>query len=375
MNIGITYNVRHVKPDINNPRYIKEAEFDEPATIRGIEKSLLELGHKVYKVEADEKAYLKLLKLRKKIDLVFNIAEGINGEDREAQIPAMLEMLQIPYTGPKPIGYAVGLNKSVAKEILSFYKIPTAEWLTVYNIDYLEKKSFKHFPAIAKPIGEGSSKGIRARNLVNNQKELKKVVAELLHEFKQPVLVEEYLPGREFTVAVIGTPPRVLPIVEVKFDDLPKGMPQFDHYEAKWVYDNPQAPSDPLVCPAKITPALQTKIENLVLSAFKALEIRDWARFDLRLDKRGEPNFIEVNCPPGIIPNPRENSRFPRAARTVGLDYTSMIEEIIKSACARYKIKYSSKRAPGAAKKALADQIEKFNKQFGKINLIKKNKK
>lgn len=375
MNIGLAYNVRHVKPDINNPQYIKEAEFDEPATIRGIEKALLELGHKVYKVEANEKAYFKLFKLRKKIDLVFNIAEGMNGEDREAQIPAMLEMLKIPYTGPKPIGYAVGLNKAVAKEILSFYKIPTAEWATVHNLDYLDTHQFKHFPALAKPLGEGSSKGIRAHNLVNNQKELKKVVGELLHEFHQPVLVEEFLPGREFTVAVIGTPPRILPIIEMKFDNLPKGMPHFDHYEAKWVYENPDMPYDTQVCPAILTPALKNKIETLVLSAFKALEIRDWARFDLRLDSHGEPNFIEVNCPPGIIPDPRENSRFPRAARAAGLDYVSMIEAIIKSACTRYKIKYHSKRPPGAAKRALAAQIEKFEKQFGKMNLIKKIKK
>ena len=366
MNIGLTYNVRHVKPDINNPQYIKEAEFDEPATIRGIEKALGDLGHKVFKIEANAEAYLKLKKIRKKLDLVFNIAEGINGADREAQIPAMLEMLEIPYTGPKPLGYAVGLNKSVAKEILSFYKIATPEWATVNKISYLENFHFKHFPAIAKPLGEGSSKGIRAKNLVNNQKELKKIVAELLHEFKQPVLVEEYLPGREFTVGVLGNPPRVLPIIEMKFDNLPKGMPQFDHYEAKWVYENPEMPYDTQVCPAKLSNSLQIKIENLVLSAFKVLEIKDWARFDIRLDKKGEPHFIEVNCPPGIIPDPRENSRFPRAARVAGFDYASMIGEILKSACSRYGIKYSSTRKKIDARTALKEQWAKFNSQFKK---------
>jgi len=339
MNIGFVFNVRHVKPDINNPQYIKEAEFDEPGTIEGIDQALKKLGHNVFQVEASEDAYLKLKESKNKIDLVFNIAEGMHGEDREAQIPAMLEMLQIPYTGPKPLGYAVGLNKSVAKEILSYYHIATPHWVTIEKMSDLQEKTMDFFPVLAKPLGEGSSKGINARNLVNNPEDLKKIVQELLENYHQPVLVEEYLPGREFTVGVLGTPPKVLPIIEVTFKDLPVDMPKFDHYEAKWVYDNPDA-SDPLVCPAEIDENLKKKIEDLCLKSFDALEMADWARIDVRLDKNGEPNFIEVNCPPGIIPNPKENSRFPRAARVAGFDYEKMIEEILKSTCLRYNIDY-----------------------------------
>lgn len=344
MNIGFTYNVRHVKPDINNPQYIKEAEFDEPSTIRGIVRALKNLGHKVYKVEANGKAYLKLRRLKNKIDLVFNVAEGLHGADREAQIPAMLEMLQIPYTGPQSLGYAVGLNKAVAKEIMSFYKIPTPEWVTINKISYLDKIKIDFFPVIAKPLGEGSSKGIRARNLVDNHSDLKEVVRELLHEFHQPVLIEEYLVGREFTVAVIGGPARVLPIIEITFDELPPGMPKFDHYEAKWVYDNPKTKQNPLICPAQIEQELEKRIEELCLTAFHGLEMKDWARFDVRLDKEGQPHILEVNCPPGIIPDPRENSRFPVAARVAGLSYEKMIEEILKSACKRYGLVYHSER-------------------------------
>lgn len=339
MNIGFTYNVRHVKPDVNNPQYIKEAEFDEPATIAAIDQTLKKLGHQVFHVEADEDAYFKFKELKNKVDLVFNIAEGMHGEDREAQIPAMLEMLQIPYTGPKPLGYAVGLNKSVAKEILSYYHIATPRWATIEKIDDLREKIVDFFPALAKPLGEGSSKGINARNLVDNPEDLKKIVQELLENFHQPVLVEEYLPGREFTVGVLGSPPKVLPIIEITFKDLPADMPKFDHYEAKWLYDNPNA-SDPLVCPADIDKNLRKKIEDLCLKSFDALEMADWARIDVRLDKNGEPSFIEANCPPGIIPDPKENSRFPRAARTAGFNYEQMIEEILKSACLRYNIVY-----------------------------------
>lgn len=343
MNIGFTYNVRHVKPDINNPLYIKEAEFDTPETIEGITKALESLGHKVFYVEADEDAYFKFKNLKSQIDLVFNIAEGTNGADREAQIPAMLEMLQIPYTGPKPLGYAVGLNKSVAKEILTAYKIPTAEWRTINKEKDLDliNKGINFYPVLAKPIGEGSSKGVYVKNLVDNFQDLKKVVVELLHDYRQPVLIEEYLPGREFTVGVIGNPPRVLPIIEINFDELPEGMPKFEHYESKWVYDDPRKGLDSLVCPAKINELLKQKIEDLCLKSFDALDMYDFARFDIRLDKDGEPNFIEVNCPPGISPDPLDNCRFPRAARVAGLSYEQMIEEILKSACSRYNIIYN----------------------------------
>lgn len=340
MNIGLVFNVRHTKPDPNDPQYLKEAEFDEPITIQGVTEALEKLGHKVFPVEANEDAYEKLKALKGQIEIVFNMSEGMNGADREAQLPAMMEMLQIPYTGPKPLGYAVGLNKSVAKEILKSYEIPTADWLTINSVEQIEKVDCNFFPALLKPLSEGSSKGIMARNLVNNSDELKIIARELFDKFHQPVIVEEYLPGREFTVAVIGTPPRTLPIIEIIFDDLPEGMPKFDHYEAKWIYDDPKEKNDMLVCPAKIDAKLEKEINDVVLKSFDALEMEDWARFDVRLDKDGVPNIIEVNCPPGIMPAAEQNSRFPRAALIAGLTYEKMIEEILKSACLRYNIKY-----------------------------------
>lgn len=342
MNIGFTFNVRHVKPDINNPKYIAEAEFDEPATIRGIEKTLQELGHKVFKIAADETAYLKLKKIKNKIALVFNIAEGARGADREAQLPAMMEMLGIPYTGPKPLAYALELNKAKAKEIFLANNIPTPAWRVINTANDQVKWPFT-YPAIVKPIGEGSSKGIMAKNFVKNFSELKKITSELLKKFEQPALIEEYLPGREFTVAMIGEPLRPLPIIEITFQELPKGMPKFDHFEAKWLYDNPQKGVDPLICPAKTSRHLKKQIEQVSLNACQALEMTDFARVDIRLDKKGIPNVIEINCPPGIIPDPTENSRFPRAARAAGIDYNKMIEIILRSACKRYGIKYSSK--------------------------------
>jgi len=340
MNLGFTYNVRHAKPNPNDPKYILEAEFDEPATIRDIKKTLEKLGHRVFMVEANENAYLKFKKLKSKLDLVFNVSEGIFGQDREAQIPAILEMLQIPYTGPTPLVYALGLNKEKAKEVMRANHIPTPDWLTLNSAAELKRNQIKTYPVIVKPIGEGSSKGISAKNLVNNFDQLKKIVRELINKFHQSVLIEEYLTGREFTVAIIGNPPMVLPIIEITFNDLPKGMPKFDHFEAKWIYDNPKRQSDPLICPAKLTKKLEKQIREIALKAFNSLGFKDWARLDIRLDKNNKPQFIEINCPPGIIPDPKENSRFPRAAAAAGLDYETMIETIIRSACRRYKIKY-----------------------------------
>jgi len=342
MNIGFTYNVRHVKPDINNPQYIKEAEFDELSTIEGIKQAIESLGHTVFLVEADEDAYLKLKELKGKIDLVFNFAEGLYGADREAQIPAMLEMLQIPYTGPKPLSYAIGLHKGKTKEILSYHGVPTAKWVVVENLEKLNNLNIDFYPVLAKPQGEGSSKGIMAKNLAHNFGQLQEVVQELLNNFHQPVLVEEFLTGREFTVGILDNPPKVLPIIEVNFDDLPEGMPKFDHYEAKWVHDNPESGADPLTCPANLTIELKKQIEESCLKTFSVLEMVDWARIDVRLNSFGIPNIIEINCPPGIMPDPKENSRFPRAARMAGLDFPQMIETILKSACLRYNINYKN---------------------------------
>ncbi len=339
MKIAFTYNVRHLIPDMHNPASLAEAEFDTPETILAITEALESLGHTVERVEANENAYEKLKALKGSVDLVFNFAEGLRGHDREAHIPAMLEMLQIPYTGPRPLAYALGLHKAKAKEVMHYYGIPTPCWNTAGSLKELREKNVDFFPAIVKPVGEGSSKGIYAKNLVTSASALEAVAEELLRTYPE-IMVEEFLPGREFTVGVIGTPAQTLPIIEVIFDDLPEGMPKFDHYEAKWVYDSRELNADPLVCPANIDADLAEKIKAVALQAFDVLEMADWARLDIRLDKNGVPNVIEINCPPGMLPDPRDNSRFPRAARALGIDFAGILEKILRSACLRYTIRY-----------------------------------
>jgi D-alanine-D-alanine ligase len=339
MKIALTFNIRHAKPSLKNRQAIEEAEFDEPSTIKGISRALKKLGHKVFLVEANENAYLKFKKLKSKIDLVFNIAEGIYGRDREAQIPAMLEMLKIPYVGSNPLTQAICLNKARTKEILLFHNIPTANF-QLFKTDKEKIKKDLKFPLIVKPNQEGSSKGIFQNSFVRNEKDLRKKLREVIRNLNQPALVEEFLEGREFTVGLIGNNPvEILPPVELNFSVLPKNFIPMDSYEVKWLVDNPKSKIKTVICPAKIEKKLWEKIKEICLKTKEFLEILDWCRIDLRLDKNGVPNVLEVNQIPGIIPDPKENGRFPLAARAAGYSFEKMLKKIIKSALKRYKIK------------------------------------
>ena len=340
MKIALTFNVRNAKPSLDNRQAIEEAEFDTPETIKGIAKALRKLGHKVFLVEANENAYLKFKKLRAKIDLVFNLAEGIWGSDREAQIPAMLEMLKIPYVGSKPLTQAICLNKAKTKEILLFHNIPTAKF-QLFKTGREKLKNYLKFPLIVKPNCEGSSKGIFQNSFVKNESELKNKVKEIIKNLKQPALIEEFLGGREFTVSLIGNNPvEILPPVEIDFLALPKNFIPMDSYETKWILDNPESKIKTIICPTKISKNLWQRIKEICLKTKEVLEILDWCRIDLRLNKNGVPDVLEVNQTPGIIPDPKENSRLPIAARAAGYTFEEMLEKIIKSACKKYNIPY-----------------------------------
>jgi len=339
MNIVLTFNLRHVKPSLSNKQAIEEAEFDEPSTINGIAKALRKLGHRVFLVEANENAYLKLKKLKSKIDFIFNLAEGF-GQDREAQIPAMLEMLKIPYLGSKPITQAICLNKAKTKELLKFHHVPTAPF-QIFKTGEEKVKKYLRFPLIVKPNSEGSSKGIFQNSFVKNESELRKKVKEVIKNLNQPALVEEFLEGREFSIGLLGNNPvEVLPPVEINFSALPKNFVPLDSYEVKWLIDNPKSEVKTVICPAKIEKKLWKKIKEICLKTKETLEILDWCRIDLRLDRNGVPNVLEVNQIPGIIPDPKENSRFPLAAKAAGYTFEEMLKKIIESACKRYSIPY-----------------------------------
>ena len=312
------------------------AEWDSLGTINAVKNSL-ELYNDVTLVEADLSSFEKLKNLGP--DIVFNIAEGFFGESREAQIPAMLDMLQIPYTGSDPLTLATCLDKARTKEILSYYNIPTAPFFIAHEINQIKNLNLT-FPLFVKPVWEGSSKGIFTSSFVNNTKELSEQVEKIITEYSQPALIEEFLSGREFTLAILGNgdEAEVLPIVEIDYKDFPEGFIPIYSYEAKWILDTKENPLDVFSCPAKLNPALETKIRQVALNAYKTLRCRDWSRIDVRMNADNVPNIIEINPLPGILPDPKENSCFPKAARTAGISYDEMLNKVLLAAARRYNL-------------------------------------
>lgn len=310
------------------------AEWDTEETILAVKLALAE-RHDVTLIEADEHAYQRLLEVQPTI--VFNIAEGLRGASRETQIPAILEMQSIPYTGSDPITLGICLDKSRAKEILSYYNIPTPTFSVISSLEELARSAVT-LPAIVKPLHEGSSKGIFNSSLVRTQEELQHQVALVLNEYEEPALVEAFLPGREFTVALLGNGSslEVHPIVEMRFESLPAGVNPIYSYEAKWVWDQTDHPIDVHECPAKIDKTLETRIKQICVDAFNVLRCKDWCRIDVRLDAKGDPSIIELNPLPGILPNPEEHSCYPQAARAAGLSYNAMINRVLDAALQRY---------------------------------------
>jgi D-alanine-D-alanine ligase len=333
MNIGLCFNLK--KPCRDPGAEDLYAEWDDQETIEAV-RSALATHHRVTLIEGDEEAFEKFRRLRP--DLVFNMAEGMHGPSRELQIPSMLDLLRIPYTGSDPLTLALCLDKSLAKEILGYRGIPTPPFRVVHTMNALKKmKDFPSFPLIVKPLWEGSSKGIGNKALVGTPKELKEQLNTILTQYQQPALVEKFLPGREFTVALLGNGDQlqVLPIVEIQFDQLPPDINPIYSYEAKWIWDTVEKPLEIFNCPAKLSPRLRQKIQNVCRASFSALRCRDWCRIDIRLDEAGEPNVLELNPLPGILPNPDANSCFPKAARTAGLSYDALIQRVLEIACQR----------------------------------------
>ena len=329
MTVAIAFNLKRDGPPDEAPESRAEEfylEADSEETIEAVRASLAQ-RHEVFLIEAAEDAYDRFRELRP--DFVFNMAEGLWGNARESQIPAMLEMLRIPYTGSDPGTLAICLDKVRTKQILAGcgIRVPRGVVLPAGGEELL-------FPGLLKPAAEGSSKFIYDSALVSDLAGLHREAARI----PPPVLFEEFLPGREFTVAMLGNGEdvRCLPIVEIRLDRLPAGSNPIYSYEAKWVWDRPEQPLAIFECPARIDAGLESRIGNLCRRCWIALQLRDWARIDLRLDARGEPAIIEVNPIPGILPRPEQNSCFPKAARTAGMDFASLVNAVLDTALARH---------------------------------------
>lgn len=324
LRVGLTYNIRRTAALTSERDH--DAEYDTPQTINAIREAIESYGHTVVDLEATPE--LSTLLPSAAVDVVFNIAEGIGGRNREAQVPALLELLGIPYTGSDPAAMSLALDKSLAKQIVA-----QADCLTPMSMVMRTGKERLpkglNFPLMVKPVAEGSSKGIVGRSVVESEAELRESARELIQKYKQDALVETYLPGREFTVALLGeSKPKALPALEVIFLDPSRKHPIYD-FDCKF-----NGGSVTYNVPAKVDEPLARELERVAKRAFVALGVRDYGRVDLRLDAQGRVNFIECNPLPGISPG---FSDMCLIADAVGINYRTLIGEILAPCIRRYR--------------------------------------
>lgn len=344
MKVALLYNQ---KPDLpeNTPNYKSDefAEWDNPETIDAVANALSERCE-VVKIDCNPSRLKHIVStlLEEKPDICFNITEGIGEPSREAQIPALLDLMRLPYTASDPATLCLTLDKARTKEILSYHQIPTPLFRVIHTFGectaFLNESHL--FPLIVKPLYEGSSKGVFERSVVYSVEELSRQLREVIEKYKQPALVEQFLSGREFTVALIGNGEtlEVLPIIELLFNHLPKESRKIYSYEAKWLWDDPKNPVEVFKCPAPLSEELAHEITAMCKKAFLALRCRDWSRIDVRLDESDNPFVIEINPLPGILPNPDEHSCFPLAARMAGMNFNALINRVLDEALKRYNL-------------------------------------
>ena len=263
------------------------------------------------------------------MDIVFNISEGATGRNRESQVPIILEMRGIPFVGADALTLGVTLDKVMAKKIFIAEGIPTPRFFEIKNMDSLKDTDHLNFPLIVKPRFEGSSKGLSDASRVQDFAGLKKQVEFVINTYQQPALVEEFISGQEFTVAVVGNdPPEVLPIVQIKIDGELELQDKF--------YTFARISSDRLeyVCPAPIGPELREKISDCALRAYDSVECRDFGRIDFRVDSQGNPYVLEINP----LPSLSTEDVFMLISRSIGITYEQMIGRILDSALKRHRL-------------------------------------
>lgn len=332
MRIGITYDLKTVGQGsgpaaADLPDDFQE-EFDSPTTIQALAAVLRGLGHDIIEL-GDGRELLERL-LAQPPELVFNIAEGQGiGRSREARVPAVLEMLGIPYTGSDPLTLAVTLDKDCAKRLVQSVEVAVPKGQVIQpweNPEQVCRQASLTFPAIAKPAWEGSSKGIRAKCVIDRAENLSEVIESLRRDHRQPVLVEEYIEGDELTVGMLGNdPPQVLGIMRVvprqPTDRFIYSLEVKRDYLAQVRYE----------CPAPLGAAATAAVHQAALAAYRVLGCRDVSRIDFRL-REGVPYFLEVNPLPGLNP---ESGDLVIMSKLRGWTYPRLIETILRAALDR----------------------------------------
>jgi D-alanine-D-alanine ligase len=338
LKVGFSFNVKRVAPDLGGEAD-EEAEYDSPKTLQAIREAIASYGHEVVDLEATADLPIQLASTP--VDVVFNIAEGFKGRSRESQVPALLELLDIPYTGSDPAALSVSMDKALAKRMVRTHGILTPDYLVLHTGKERLPRELA-FPLIVKPVAEGTSKGVTKKSVVRDEAELREVARELVAKYRQPALAEAYIAGREFTVGMLGERrPRVLPPMEIVFLDAADPTPIYS-FEMK------QDWSDQIryEVPAKLAPRELDRLERAARECFAALGCRDVARFDFRMTPDGKIYFIESNPLPGLAPG---WSDLVLIAQAAGIEYRALIGEILSCAIRRYQERERERRREKAA--------------------------
>jgi D-alanine-D-alanine ligase len=332
MRIGLAFDLKEaIKGNISSEGQPEDAleEYDSSETVKAIAAAIEAQGHSTVPLGGG-RDFLSNVQ-RERLDLVFNIAEGLgNYRGREAQIPGILEMLDIPFTGSDALALAVSLDKAITKSIVTAAGVTTPGWRVIGDTNQLKRTDWSRlsFPVFIKPVHEGSSKGIRMGSRIETKKELAEAVTKLIELYHQPVMVEEFIYGDEITTGIIGnSPPRIIGIMRV----VPKKAdPNFVYsLEVKRDWER-------LVeyeCPANFEPGVLERISDCALAVFTALGCKDVSRVDFRVSK-GTPYFLEINPLPGL--NPRSGD-IVIMAKKMGWTYAGLISAIVDATLKRYR--------------------------------------
>jgi D-alanine-D-alanine ligase len=325
LRVGLTYDLRseYLAAGFGEE---ETAEFDRDDTIGSIESALRALGHAADRI-GHARQLISRLAAGDRWDLVFNICEGMYGLGREAQVPAILDVFQVPYTFADPLVMSLSLHKGLTKTIVERAGVPTPRFLVVERLSDLERLDFG-LPIFAKPVAEGTGKGITPASRVSSQADLAPVCRRLLDQYRQPVLLEEFLPGREFTVGLLGTGDQAEVLGTLEIVLLPAAEPEVYSYVNK-------ERCEELVEYRLVRPDRDDEVrhaEEIALAAWRALGARDGGRIDLRSDRHGGPQFLEANPLAGLHP---QHSDLPMLATAVGMPYVELIRRIVDSAATR----------------------------------------
>jgi len=326
--IGLSYDLKDKVPRTHGKVEDDLEEYDSLETVDAIARAIEAQHHSVVKLGGGREFLSNVLE--QKVDLVFNIAEGLgNYRSREAQVPSVLEMLGVPYSGSDPLCLAVSLEKPLTKSLVSIAGVATPRWRVVNDMRQLKEADWNDFPlpAFVKPAHEGSSKGIRVASRLESPEQIVKAVTGLLEYYRQPVMVEEFIDGEEVTVGLVGnSPPKVVGIMRVvplrKTDYFVYSLEVKRDWESLLTYE----------CPAQLGQDVLHGIADSSLRAFEALGCRDLARMDFRIGEDGTPYFLEVNPLPGLNP---KSGDLPIMAGKVGWSYENLISTILGAALRR----------------------------------------